>query len=48
VCRKRRRRWQARAHIRENTERPEAIEAGVAASLGGSSALALMLEEAYE
>ena len=35
--------------LRENTERPEAIEAGVARLVGGEPArLALMLEEAYE
>jgi UDP-N-acetylglucosamine 2-epimerase (non-hydrolysing) len=35
--------------LRENTERPEAIEAGVARLVGGEPArLALMLEEAYQ
>src|SRR5438445_6743231 len=35
--------------LRENTERPEAIEAGVARLVGGQPArLGLMLEEAYE
>jgi len=34
--------------LRENTERPEAVESGVARLVGGAVRLAAMLEEAYE